>query len=580
MTDVNQLITEHLDMWTSATEKKSSAGRGNGGAISLYGVKKLRELILELAVRGKLVAQDMSNVPADGLLNELQTQQARMFAEGHIKKPKPVAKIAAAEIPFGLPSGWKWCRISQLGHDWGQKVPDGTFTYIDVGSINKELGLIAEPTVLAASEAPSRARKLVRNGTVVYSTVRPYLLNIAVVTEDFDPEPIASTAFAVVHPFEGVLASYLYRYLRSPTFIAYVEGCQTGIAYPAINDKQFFSALVPLPPTAEQLRIVAKVDELMGLCDALEAQAKDSLQAHQTLVEACLATLTNSQTPEDLTQNWTRIEAHFDTLFMTEESVQSLRGTIMQLAVQGALICSESPVSSCVDQMRLELSQSQNFQEIKPGKRGKSMSGDLRLAHLPDRWQRIDLQDLAVQITDGTHLTPKYTADGSPFLSAKNVKPFQFLPDLHRFVSEDDFEGYRSNRRPVKGDLLLTRVGAGIGEAAVIDTDMEFAIYVSVCLIKPFNKYLNSDYLCLWLNSPEGRGLMTKKTYGRGASQGNLNLEFIRTLPVPVPPIDEQVEIVKVAKSFFGICTNLSGLIEKRNILSVNSADVLTSKIH
>jgi type I restriction enzyme S subunit len=312
----------------------------------------------------------------------------------------------------------------------------------------------------------------------------------------------------------------------------------------------------------------------------LERQTEDSLKAHQTLVETCLATLTNSQSPEELTQNWTRIEVYFDTLFTTEESIQTLKNSIMQLAVQGSLTASEGTTAARIKEAIAELELAQKQKGIKPGKRGKSVNDGSLLATLPDRWRRIELQDLALQITDGTHLTPKYTSNGKPFLSAKNVKPFRFLPDEHRFVSEEDFESYRSNRKPEKGDVLLTRVGAGIGEAAVIDNDMEFAIYVSVCLIKPFEKYLTADYLCLWLNSPEGRNLATRKTYGRGASQGNLNLELIRTMPIPVPPLEEQLEIVNFTNTLFRVCDGLSSQIEENSDLEKSLANALTSKIH
>lgn len=79
----------------------------------------------------------------------------------------------------------EWVQISEIGHDWGQKTPDEDFTYIDVGSINKEYGIIEEPSILSAKDAPSRARKIVQKGTVIYSTVRPYLLNIAIIENVF-----------------------------------------------------------------------------------------------------------------------------------------------------------------------------------------------------------------------------------------------------------------------------------------------------------------------------------------------------------------------------------------------------------
>lgn len=187
------LLTQHLDTWTTAPN----------------GIKKLRELILELAVRGLLVEQNPDDEPASVLLEKIAAEKARLIAEGKIKKSAPLPKISDDEKPFDLPDGWEWVKLSEIGHDWGQKTPDADFTYIDVGSINKELGLIANPQVVTAEDAPSRARKIVKKGTVIYSTVRPYLLNIAVVNDDFLPEPIASTAFAIIHPYSGVLASFV-----------------------------------------------------------------------------------------------------------------------------------------------------------------------------------------------------------------------------------------------------------------------------------------------------------------------------------------------------------------------------------
>lgn len=131
------------------------------------------------------------------------------------------------------------------------------------------------------------------------------------------------------------------------------------------------------------------------------------------------------------------------------------------------------------------------------------------------------------------------------------------MPEKHRLVSQVDFEKYRSNRRPERGDVLLTRVGAGIGEAAVLDSDFEFAFYVSLCLIKIPTKLLSPKYLVLWLNSPEGRNSSTIRTYGKGASQGNLNLGLIRTFKIPVPPLAEQHRIVAKVDELMALCDRL-----------------------
>ncbi|WP_299370798.1 restriction endonuclease subunit S [uncultured Tateyamaria sp.] len=580
MTDVNQLITDHLDIWVAATEKKSSAGRGNGGATSLYGIQRLRELILELAVRGKLVPQDQDEEPADGLLDRLHFQQSQMFAKGFIKKPKPLAKITKTEIPFELPRGWTWCRVSQLGHDWGQKVPKGQFTYIDVGSINKELGLVSEPTVLEASKAPSRARKLVRNGTVVYSTVRPYLLNIAVITETFEPEPIASTAFAIVHPFDGISASYLYRYFRSPTFISYVEGCQTGIAYPAINDKQFFSGLVPLPPTEEQLRIVAKVDELMALCDALEHQAEDSLKAHQTLVETCLATLTNSQSHEELTQNWTRIEAHFDTLFTTEDSLSSLWKIILKLAIRGSLVPQNETEGSASQLLRSIAAKKEvliSNGRLRKSKALKVINEDEAPFTLPNGWAWSRLNDF-IDVRDGTHDSPK-DANGTntfPLVTSKNFKNGDIDFDSARRISAADHFEISKRSRVEQDDILFSMIGGNLGNQVMVRTDEVFSVK-NVALFKYYDKTQSiPEFVKLYMENLA----VDLQSQASGGAQPFVSLGFLRNLMIGVPTIEEQERIVAKARELERLIELTRGRISISTASSVELADTLTSKIH
>ncbi len=119
MNAMQQLLTDHIDIWTAAdTAKKSGRGRSSGNAASVYGIKKLRELILELAVRGKLVAQDPNDEPASELLKRIKAEKAKLVAEGKIKKDKPLPAITEEEKPFDLPAGWAWARLGSIG-DWG-----------------------------------------------------------------------------------------------------------------------------------------------------------------------------------------------------------------------------------------------------------------------------------------------------------------------------------------------------------------------------------------------------------------------------------------------------------------------------
>ena len=251
------------------------------------GVERLRALVLQLAVRGRLVPQDAEDEPASRLLEAVTKEKAELVKKKKLRKRKPYGPLMPDEILFEIPRSWIWARLHDLGHDLGQKVPDKTFSYIDVSTIdNKRGAIISEVPILNPNAAPSRARKLVGLGSVIYSTVRPYLLNIAVVDLEYSPMPIASTAFAVLHPHSGVHTRLLFYWLRAPFFSDFVTTQMKGIAYPAINDTDLLRAPVPLPPTAEQHRIVAKVDELMGLIDRLEQHLVAKAEYHEAFAAA------------------------------------------------------------------------------------------------------------------------------------------------------------------------------------------------------------------------------------------------------------------------------------------------------
>lgn len=249
----------------------------------------LKNSILQEAMQGRLVPQNPNDEPASALLEKIKAEKERLIKEKKVKKEKPLPPVKEDEIPYKLPQGWEWVRLGQISFNHGQKIPNQKFTYIDVGSINKEKGIISNQlTVLKHDEAPSRARKIVKSGSVIYSTVRPYLLNIAIVDRTFDYEPIVSTAFAVMHPFSQIHNKFLYYFLRSKPFVEYVESQMVGMTYPAINDSKLYNGLFPLPPLNEQKRIVEKVDQLMALCDELEKTVEKTKQESEKLMQAVL----------------------------------------------------------------------------------------------------------------------------------------------------------------------------------------------------------------------------------------------------------------------------------------------------
>lgn len=252
-------------------------------------VEKVEEAILQLAVQGRLVPQESSDESISSVLECIEAEQRRLVDEGVLRKFKKLTPVKEREAPYPIPSNWRWVRLSEVHYDFGQTKPDSPFTYIDVSSIDNVKGRIDDDLeVIQPEEAPSRARKLVGDGTVIYSTVRPYLLNVAVVDREFDPPPIVSTAFEVMHPYTTVSSRFLFYYLRSRPFIKFVETQMQGMAYPAISKSKLDRALFPLPPTEEQHRIVAKLDDLFAQTNALKASLTATAHIRANFLDSLL----------------------------------------------------------------------------------------------------------------------------------------------------------------------------------------------------------------------------------------------------------------------------------------------------
>jgi type I restriction enzyme S subunit len=574
---VEGLITQHLDLWTAAIKRRSTAGRGSSSKIELYGIKKLRELILELAVRGLLVQQDPNEEPADKLLKCIQVEKAKLISEGRIKREKPLSPIAEEEKPFEVPLGWALSRLGVTGR------------YIN--------GLAFKPGDWGSEGLPIiRIQNLSGRNTEFNYTTRE-------VGEDVIVEPgemlvswsATLDVFIWKNESRGVLNQHIFRVapssLLNDRFLFWLlkhsiqrladSDHAHGLVMSHINRGDFLGLPVVLPPLAEQHRIIAKVDELMALCDQLEQQTDASLSAHQTLVETLLNSLISAVDHAQFASSWQRIAEHFDTLFTTEASIAQLKQTILQLAVMGKLVpqdLNDEPASELLKKIAAEKAKLVKEGKIKKEKPLPPITDQEKPFDLPDRWSYSHLQEICLLITDGTHQTPTYTIEGRPFISAQCIKPFNFIPENCRYVSEDDYQEYVKNRKPERGDILLSRVGAGIGEAALIDQYLDFAIYVSTGLLKLPTAYFLSEYLVLWLNSPIGRHFSASRTLGKGVSQGNLNLSLIRAFVVSVPPFSEQHRIVAKVDELMALCDRLKSRLNDAQITQLHLADALTEK--
>lgn len=523
------------------------------------GVARLRELILTLAVQGKLVPQDPSDEPASELLKKIRAGKDRLIAEGKIKKDKPLAVITEEEKPFELPVGWEWVRIPEATYSLGQGEPSQIFTYIDVASIDNLKGVLnSNLKILDPSDAPSRARKYVKRGTVIYSTVRPYLKNIAVLEDEISPYPIASTAFAVMHPFDGVLSKYLLYYFRSQIFTDYVNSKAIGVAYPAINDANFFQGVIPLPPSSEQSRIVTRIEELMRLCDALEEKGRLEHTQHQQLLQAMLDSLTQTTDAQELARHWQRLAQHFDLLIDRPEAVDALEQTILQLAVRGLLVPQDpgdEPASELLKKIRAEKDRLIAEGKIKKDKPLPVIGENEKPFELPVGWEWVRWSNIAMKIGDIDHKMPSEAQDGVPYVSPRDFYGLNGIDfDGAKKIEYKDYVELSLKIRPEKGDLIYPRYGT-IGVVRKVTTDREFLASYSCAVIKVLCGFVEPDYQYIFSVSGCAKAQASKAT--NKTTQPNVGLKSIQEFLVPLPPLAEQSRIVARVTELRALCQQL-----------------------
>lgn len=572
---VEKLIVDHIDTWTTALQTRSTAGRGSSGKIDLYGIKKLRELILELAVRGKLVPQDPNDEPASELLKRIAAEKAELVKQGKIKKQKPLPEISEEEKPFELPEGWEWTRlgfISNYGFCDKAEPEDVTpETWIlELEDIEKVTSKLLNKVTFA--ERPFKSSKnRFSQGDVLYGKLRPYLDKVIVANEP----GVCTTEIIPITSYGNISPEFLRLLLKAPNFITYANSSTHGMNLPRLGTEKAQHAVIELAPIQEQLRIVSRVDKLMSLCDQLEQHSLTSLDAHQQLVETLLTTLTDSQNADELTENWARISKHFDTLFTTEASIDALKQTILQLAVMGKLVPqdpNDEPASELLKRIAQEKAQLVKDGKIKKQKPLPPISDEEKPFELPEGWEWAQLQDICHKITDGEHSTPQRSTSGHYLLSARNVTNNGIMLDDVDFVPTYVFNKIRERCDPNIGDILISCSGS-IGRVALVDRDDEYSMVRSAAMIRP-NKNLYIHFIENVLKSPLLQYQMVNRS--KKSAQANLFLGSISALTIPIPPYSEQVKICEIISELFSYSVQLRTKISTAQQTQLHLADALT----
>ncbi|MFB2825270.1 restriction endonuclease subunit S [Aeromonas veronii] len=545
---IENLITDHLDLWSAAVRPKSSAGRGSNSKLEVTGIKKLRELILELAVRGKLVPQDPCDEPASVLLERIAAEKARLVKEKKIKKPKALPEIGEEEKLFELPDGWEWARLNDLG-DWGAGATPtrsnsdfygGNIPWFKSGELISDYIFKSEESVteLALSKSSLRYNDV---GDVLVAMYGATIGKTAIL----GVKATTNQAVCACTTFDGFLNLYLLQLLKAyrPRLI----GMGAGGAQPNISKDKLIATIVALPPFNEQKRIVSKIDELMALCDQLEQRSESQLAAHQRLVETLLATLTDSGDADELAQNWARLSTHFDTLFTTEASIDALKQTILQLAVMGKLVPqdpSDDPASALLERIASEKAQLVREGKIKSEKQYPVIS-DVELPHSkPDGWvfERFgnvlinrDFERIPLAVSER-----EKRKGGYDYYGASGVI--------------DKIDGYLFDK-PL---LLIGEDGANlINRSSPIAFIARGKYWVNnhAHVLDGFSEDL-LKYVCLHINA------ISLLPYITGTAQPKMNQAKMNSIVLGIPPLAEQKRIVVKVDELMTLCDQLKSRLQ------------------
>ncbi|MDR7343497.1 type I restriction enzyme S subunit [Pantoea alhagi] len=575
---VEKLITDHIDIWASALQTRSTAGRGSNGKIDLYGIKKLRELILELAVRGKLVPQDPNDEPASELLKRIAAEKAELVKQGKIKKQKPLPEISEDEKPFELPGGWEWVRLGFITNygecDKAEPTDANADTWIvELEDIEKSTSKLLNRVKFSERPFKSSKNKFYKND-VLYGKLRPYLDKVLVA----DDSGVCTTEIIPIKVYGNILPDYLRLLLKSPRFIAYANKSAHGMNLPRLGTDKAIHAMVELTSIAEQARIVNKVDELMSLCDQLEQQYLTNLEAHQQLVETLLATLTDSKNAKELAGNWARISQHFDTLFITEASIEALKQTILQLAVMGKLVPqdpNDEPASELLKRIEQEKAQLVKEGKIKKQKPLPPVSHEEQYFDKPDWWVNVCSEDVADFIDpQPSHRTPAEYEGGVPYIGYTDIDHENGIDfSDSRKVSPEVLLEHNERYTLEEGDFVFGKIGT-LGKPFFLKPPFNYCLSANLILIQPKKSFIYPEFLALYMDSPIFINILSEgKTNSTHAVFG---IKKARQLNIPLPSLKEQRSIIDKVFNLFMICDRLKSRLQSAQQTQLHLADALT----
>ncbi|MBL0351564.1 MAG: restriction endonuclease subunit S [Candidatus Dechloromonas phosphoritropha] len=527
-------LPEHLDLIAGAPDD----------------IRKLRGLILELAVRGKLVPQDPHDEPASELLKRISKERASLEAKAAGKKWK-ATPFCGNETggSFELPDGWLWVRFEAIAqHNSGKTLDRGRNSgeprpYITTSNLywgRFELDSVRQMLIKADELERCTARRndllICEGGEAGRAAVWPHDYEIC-----FQNHVHRARFFGGIDPY------FAYRFFEKLNASGEIDQYRKGVGISNMSGKALASIPFPVAPLAEQHRIVAKVDELMALCDRLEAEQMDAESAHARLVETLLGTLTQSTDAADLAANWQRLAKHFATLFTTEASIDALKQTILQLAVMGKLVPqdpNDEPASELLKRIAKERARLEAEGTCKKSKPVSPVGPDEQPFEVPEGWKWIRFAHLEPQYQNGESSRGAGAGTEIVVLRLADISngAISFSNTRSITLPESSIEKYRL----LKNDVLIIRVNGSVeivGRLILCNENLA-AIYCDHFIrVRIRETSVSHRYLRLI-----GDVLVTRSQIQRlfitTAGQKTVNQGHVGGLKIPLPPLAEQHRIV------------------------------------
>ncbi len=517
-------------------------------------IAHLRRFILDLAVRWRLVEQDPTDEPASELLKRIAAEKARLVSVREIKTQKPLPKITHDEALFNLPNNWSWARLSEITVclDYMRKPINGAERAKRIeGKSEEELF----PYYGATQQQ---------------GWIDDFLFDeeLVLLGEDGVPffDPFRSKAYLVsgktwvnnhAHVFRGIFVSHPY--LVHVLNVFDYTGRVVGATRSKLNQSRAVDIPIALPPLAEQHRIIAKVDELMALCDRLEVARAEREATRDRLASASLARL-NAPDPDPTVFKGHAAFAIENLAPLTTgiDQTKALRQTILNLAVCGKLVeqdRADEPASELLKRIAAEKARLVKAEVIKRPKQLRAVESDDTEFCIPSSWCWTRLGEVTSYIQRGK--SPKYASkSGALVVSQKCVQWSGLNLNKARKITYQSLAAYEDIRFLREGDLLWNSTGTGtIGRVIrLIDSPERLVCDSHVTVVRCL--LVSPEYIRTWLRTGNVYGLIEERATG-STNQVELTAQMALNQVVPLPPLAEQHRIVAKVDELMALCDRL-----------------------